>query len=265
MAYRLGKDEPVAGGVRRIVAEEATAAAEGLRGGADRDKAVHEARKSVKKIRALLRLAGHSAENTRLRNLGRKLSPLRDRGAMLALVASLRNDGAAAVLDALAGRLRETLPEEGDVIPSATAAFERLARRASKLNGFKPVERGLQRAYRKGRRMLAEAGKEGTDESFHEWRKAAKDHWYHLRLLGVSPKREKSLAQLCDCLGDDHNLVVLRGYFEAEPRAYGSASEVAALLERIEKRQSELRARALKAGGRLYAAKPKSFVRRVAA
>ena len=51
MSYRLED------GIRRIVAEELDDAIAGLRAGDDRDTAIHEARKSLKKARSALRLA----------------------------------------------------------------------------------------------------------------------------------------------------------------------------------------------------------------
>jgi hypothetical protein len=58
MAYRSKRRKPVATELSRIVAKECDNALEELSGknSTSRDEAVHEARKSVKKIRAVLRL-----------------------------------------------------------------------------------------------------------------------------------------------------------------------------------------------------------------
>ena len=56
---------------------------------AERDTAIHEARKSMKKIRAALRLmrpeldAVYPAENTWFRDVGQQLSQFRDAGVMI--------------------------------------------------------------------------------------------------------------------------------------------------------------------------------------
>ena len=55
----------------------------------DRDEAIHEARKSIKKVRALLRLVSaelggtYPRENARLRDIARRLSEFRDAFAII--------------------------------------------------------------------------------------------------------------------------------------------------------------------------------------
>src|SRR3954453_6023106 len=83
MPYRLRKNEPVAKGVKRLAAEQIDHARGQLAQNDDGQKAVHEARKSVKKTRALLHLAGYSGEDKRLRNIGRALSEVRDAAVMI--------------------------------------------------------------------------------------------------------------------------------------------------------------------------------------
>jgi hypothetical protein len=58
MGYVLEQAEPLGPGLRRILMEETVGAAEGLERAseADWEEAVHEARKSLKKSRAIVRL-----------------------------------------------------------------------------------------------------------------------------------------------------------------------------------------------------------------
>ncbi|HVW83258.1 MAG TPA: CHAD domain-containing protein, partial [Bryobacteraceae bacterium] len=58
MAYRLKEDESVPQGLRRIAREEIDSAVQELRGKdpGKRDEAIHEARKSIKKLRGLIRI-----------------------------------------------------------------------------------------------------------------------------------------------------------------------------------------------------------------
>ena len=100
-----------------------------------------------------------------------------------------------------------------------------------------------------------------TAESFHEWRKRVKDHWYHLRLLeGLWAEStrayEKSLKELETFLGDDHNLAVLRERLGPG----GETPGLTDLFTAIDRRQTGLRDRAIQLGGRLYAQKPDEFV-----
>ena len=77
MAYKFKAGESVPESIRRIVTEELESAADELDGaaGAKREEAIHEARKSVKKSRAILRLlrpelgATAKSENKALRKL----------------------------------------------------------------------------------------------------------------------------------------------------------------------------------------------------
>ena len=98
MAYRLKSKESVPEGIRRVVKEEFDAGLQQLNGKsrANRDEAVHEARKSVKKIRAVLRLmrpelnGAYATETNRLRTVGRKLSEFRDAVAIVETFDALR-------------------------------------------------------------------------------------------------------------------------------------------------------------------------------
>src|SRR5580700_8770899 len=91
MAYRLKRDESVIRGLKRVVREEMESAVAQLSGGneASRDEAIHEARKSIKKVRALLRLMSaefgeaYARENARLRDIARRLSQFRDAFAII--------------------------------------------------------------------------------------------------------------------------------------------------------------------------------------
>jgi hypothetical protein len=56
VAFRLEPGEPAPDAIRRIAAELVADAVEGLTGGGDRGRAVHGARTSCKRLRAVLRL-----------------------------------------------------------------------------------------------------------------------------------------------------------------------------------------------------------------
>jgi CHAD domain-containing protein len=98
MAYHFKRDESVPEAVRRIAREELESAVEqlGRRRNGSYDEAIHEARKSVKKVRALLRLfqmelgGKYRTETRGLREAGRKLSELRDAGAVIEILDTLK-------------------------------------------------------------------------------------------------------------------------------------------------------------------------------
>src|SRR5512138_742089 len=96
MAYRLKLKEPLLKGVRRIAGEQLGNAAARLKSDSDIETCIHEARKSLKRTRALLRLvrpglgdARFREANARLRDIARGLSAARDRDVVRALLTGL--------------------------------------------------------------------------------------------------------------------------------------------------------------------------------
>src|SRR5262249_42623314 len=79
--------------------------------------------------------------------------------------------------------------------------------------GFRALAPGMRGVHRRGHRALARARKSGRAADFHEWRKALKALWYHLRLVEASApaiRRDVQVLHRAETwLGDDHNLVVL--------------------------------------------------------
>ena len=122
-AFRLQRDEPVGKGIARMAHGRIIHALEELGGATDStpEEAVHEARKDVKKLRALLRLVRSSTsakvrtrENEALRDVGRSLSGKRDADVMLATLAGLED-----LPPDVAARLRAQLEEHRSAMPIA--------------------------------------------------------------------------------------------------------------------------------------------------
>ncbi len=288
MAYHLKRGEAVPEGIRRVVRDELESAS-GLLGkanGRNRDEAVHEARKSVKKVRAVLRLMSGELgpvaadENRRLRNLAGKLSALRDTAVMVETFDGLRPhlgaDLDAAMLDGIHARLLKAKQQatsgalKGESLKKMGDALKQAAKRVNKWplrrDGFTAIAPGLGKTFRRGRKALDTAREDPEPANYHEWRKRVKDHWYHIRLLedawtDVLPAYEKSLKDLETWLGDDHNLVVLRDQLVAWGDAAGDAKQIGKVLDGIDRRQKELRDSAVSLGERIYAVKPREFTR----
>src|ERR1051325_10156185 len=91
MAYRLKRKESIAKGGGGVARGGLSRAVEQLRGRRARglEEPIHEARKRIKKVRALLRLAqddlggSYRSASRRLREAGRNLLPGRDAGALI--------------------------------------------------------------------------------------------------------------------------------------------------------------------------------------
>jgi CHAD domain-containing protein len=286
-AYRLKPGEPVPDGIRRIARGRIDHAIDELGGRSDStpEEAVHEARKDMKKLRALLRLVRgeiggsvYRAENEAFRDAARALSGVRDADVMIATLESLvERDEARLPVDAIR-RLGPALAthrrslEDGHAEPKAavverlSAARERVDHWPLRHDGFEALAGGLERSYRRGRADWRAARNEATVAGLHDWRKRVKDLWYHLTILREAwPPVMAALAdeahELSDRLGDDHDLAVLRDWAAGRPELLGDG--LVAFDEAVERRRRELQADALAIGARLYAEKPRAFVDRV--
>jgi CHAD domain-containing protein len=275
--YRLERGETAPEGVARIALGRIDDALDELGGqtGSSPEVAVHSARKDMKKLRALLRLVRgeigdevYRREAAVFRDAGRELSGVRDADVMIATLGSLElpPDEVGALRQALEAHKIRTAA--GGRSQAATGAVEmlnearpRVADWPLEADGFEALENGLRRIYRQGRRNMRAARKHPTAENLHEWRKRAKDLWYHLVLLEEAwPPVMTSLAdeahELADRLGDDHDLAVLLEW----AKEHASAAPIEA---EVERRRSRLKAEAFTYGERLYADKPGVFVRRI--
>ncbi len=284
MPYHFKAAETVSNAIKRIIAEEVDSAMErlGAHNGKERDEAVHEARKSLKKIRGVLRLIQpeigrgfYRRENGRIRDVARRLSEIRDAGAIIEvfedLSARFKSELHASVVAAARRGLHKAKAETeesanvdeviGETIAALAHARKRLADVQLGADGWDAIGPGFRKYYRLGRAAMDQAGQEETPEAYHEWRKRAKDHWYHVRLLEKLwnenvEAHESSLKTLETALGDDHNLFVLKQRFTDDPDRYGARDAVRQWTDLADRRSGELRKEAMDVGGRIYGPKP---------
>lgn len=285
-SFRLKRKEEVGEGLVRVVRGRAAKAIETLREEADEDPAgaIHSARKDIKKIRSVLRLARrelgektYRAENERYRDAGRALSGSRDAAVKVETLTALEERFGHKLPSASAWNWKRVLERErreaaGDAADSAAidAAVEALeagreaAAEWSLSGSWKLFGPGLETGYKQGRKAMARVAADPDPELAHEWRKRSKDLWYDLRLIRrawpelLEPSVDRIHA-LADLLGDHHDLTVLGEDLASRPRI-GSKAKMGAL---IEQRQTELLDEALDLGTRLYAEKPKAFGKRI--
>jgi CYTH domain-containing protein/CHAD domain-containing protein len=286
-SFQLQREEEVGPGLMRIAEGRAARAVEALAQGSEKDAAgaIHSARKDLKKLRSVLRLARgrlgeelYRRENERYRDAARLLSGSRDAEVKVATLTALEQRFGKEMPSASAGGWRRQLARERDEataagtdaagIEAATAAIaagrEEIAGWPLGGDSWKLVGPGLERGYRRGRRAMAATAADPDPELVHAWRKRVKDLWYQLRLLRkawpelLEPTVERA-DRLADLLGDHHDLTVLAEDL-ATREEVGSVALMARLIER---RQEELLAEALALGARLYAEKPRAFRRRI--
>jgi CHAD domain-containing protein len=265
---------------------------------ADPAELVHEARKAIKRMRALARLLRDelgeqefARVNASLRNAGRRLAGARDADVRLATLRELierhpralapsrgsskengpQREGIRYLEEQLQReRLNYSQPSDIDEVLADIAAMrDQLARWSLVDTDFATLSPGLRRVYREGRHRYARCAREqGRDEQeVHDWRKRVKSLYYALDMLGAKKAKGARRAtrradRLGDLLGSEHDLWMLCVYVEEHPEAFGTDTAAKdELLRLIEQRRRRLRKRALSLGARLYKRKPGKFTR----
>lgn len=290
--FRLRSGETVADGVRRTARGQLAASSAALAGAADRDElgeAVHSTRKSIKRVRAVLRLSRdalgaqtYEHENATMRTIAGRLSRARDAQVLIDTLRALEAEVeiTARTTERLHARLEDdrtrevaALADDGDIAVATQQALEEARARTAQWRlepaGFGAVKPGLRRVYGRGRKRLHAACDEPSAENLHDVRKRVKDLWHAAELLHEAhPKRMKRIAsdahELSGLLGDHHDLSVLRDYAESNPQLFGDMASRQVLLTALDRRRDTLQERALELGRRLYRRSPKRFVKHVA-
>jgi CHAD domain-containing protein len=270
MAYRLKLKEPLAKGVRRIAGEQLGNAAARLQADADLEKGVHEARKSLKRTRALLRLirpglgdANFRKANARLRDIARGLSAARDSDVVRALLNGLLQAKPAVAKAArhLLALLEVAPPATNGVgspgrnVAEALREIEAVQREIGEIAlhpaSFETIVAGLTKSHRSGRKALARALQFPDDEeALHELRKAAQAYWRQMILLQHAwPEallaRGAAAKSVADLLGQDHDIALLEGVLGGAEGQALAAAERRALTRFCATRHTELRGEAL--------------------
>ena len=210
---------------------------------------VHDARKIIKNLRAMLRLTrgalsdeARKAPNQALRNLAAPLSGPRDAAVTLAGFENVYNEAlkdgshprtepswATKLHQFLSERARALVPAEsyqdaveevrrlgGHLLPFEDAAGRGGRRQPRGNDGWDNiVQKGLRKTYRQGGGLMRQviANEEASDEEWHELRKRVKDLGYQLKLF-KKVRGIKTLLKKIDgvgtALGDARDLTLLR-------------------------------------------------------
>lgn len=288
-SYRIDPGVPVPDEVRRVARGRIDHAIDELRGNTESSRAgaVHEARKDMKKLRALLRLVRgelgedlYAHENAGFRDTARHLAGARDADVMILTLSDLeRRYGE---LPGAARRLRPALVAHrfrvaaGSTRPGVQAAIDSLTDARARIDdwplatdGFEALEEGLARSYRRGRKAWQRAEELASAENMHEWRKRVKDLWYHVSLLEEAWKPVMAALadeahELSDRLGDEHDVSVLTEWAHRHASALNGADPMLRGFDVIgASRRRELQQEAFAYAARLYDDKPSRWVGRV--
>ena len=247
--------------------------------------AVHDSRKSVKKVRAVaacLKQAGAKLprkDRRRLKSAARALSRVRDSTAIIDTFDRVRRRYPKQLPEHTYGILRRGLVAARDrreagvqrdgVVAEAAERLEKTRQSAKQWTSPSITRSDLiaivVASYRRSRSAMKRARVTRQSATLHRWRKALKTLWYQLRLSrpltsGVAPLIA-DLKRLETALGDDHNLVVLaatlRGCRDLRPmRAH--MRQIDRLAARM---RQPLRRRAFALGRRLHTRQPQAFAR----
>src|SRR5215470_9927811 len=261
MAFELKVGETLGDGIHRIAEKEIDKVLGYANGSprGSRDAMVHEVRKSLKKLRTLIRLVRpalggktYRRENIALRDIARPLTEVRDAAILVEALDKTTNAQELGSRRRSFGNVRKELVRhqrdvrgkvltEEDAFKSVDSAIKdalvRLDDWADVKDTWSSVGEGVQRVYRRARRAFAAARQTPTVEHLHEWRKQSKYLRHQLELLRpLKPAVLGPLAsrtdRLGEILGDDHDLAMLRREVAGDPERFGGAHAIAPLLGR---------------------------------
>ena len=300
-SLQLGGSEPLGAGIKRVTMEQLELAAAGFfapetsLGGA-----VHESRKSIKRVRAMLRLVRgeipsriYDFENRSLRDTGHLLTEIRSSQGVLNAALSIRDIYGDLLADRTFTDMIERLSRRRDltelnaledphlvgrVVRSLERAYHRYGSwstdsEAMEAYGmgirdeFATLEQGLGATYTSGRRTMATAYTRSAPGDFHAWRKRVKDMRHQMEFLAplwpeVVVGMAMTLHRLGDLLGEDNDLAELMSLLAHRPDLCPNPSERSLFRALATQRRLELQTASEILGRRVYAERPKALTHR---
>jgi CHAD domain-containing protein len=202
-------------------------------------KSIHETRKSMKRIRAVLRMIrdeiGYSSyyrENVYYRDLSRNLSEIRNFEVLSGSVRTLQKDLSNTIPPDVFTLLEEELEKQRNLVMGGPARLTQLLKETAEKvelardriydfpirhNDFRAFEGGLFRIYRQGRKYLQDARKSPSPAQLHDLRKKMKYFWYQIEILqpifpGPMKAYASTLEKIAEDLGAYHDMQVLQEF-----------------------------------------------------
>lgn len=235
---------------------------------------VHELRKNIKRLRAIMALCRPGRDPARridrtLRDAGRRLAPLREGDALVALFDSLVSDPADPALASARAALHANATSDDPASRAAAVARHATVLTAIRadlkawkipLEDFDTLESRLRATHRKARKLMRAALADPRGETLHDWRKRVKAHGYHVQLLRpIDPARMADritgLDRLGDLLGEARDCAILAERLDAA----SLAPDIAA---RARTRETAVLAEAAPTARRIFAPGFPSLARR---
>jgi hypothetical protein len=290
MAFRLRKKEKFGDGIRRNVRRQIAKSLVLLRTGTDPVKVVRAVRRTLKRLRAVLRLVRdelhgtvYRRENRLFRDSARLLADVRDASVVVEMLDWLAEKARPPIKRRDYHRVRKVLTRnrkqvirrvltDQDAFAKVATAIEpmpgRLDEWTIRRDDQSAVARGLLRAYGAGHRALAAARAEPSVANLHEWRHQVQYFWHLLHLLervgaGTEMPRSRQVHKLSRLLGECHDLALLRQALDADPLAFGERGITEGIFALIECRRKVVEQRAFDLGERIYQETPAVFLSRL--
>ncbi|HUF71365.1 MAG TPA: CHAD domain-containing protein [Gammaproteobacteria bacterium] len=259
---RISRSASIEAELKRTAATEIEFALAEMRASARRPAhAVHQCRKAIKRVRALVRLGRGDADagreiDRKLRDAGRLLAAARDADVIRKTAARLCADNTLSrSIDVGGGRAaakpdrdvtRRVMEQLSDVRAEIEDYFDGRTRTPESLGA------ATDWTYGKAVRLMKRFGDRGGRRLAHAWRKSVQRYTNQLKLMAdLWPERAAAelgpLDALAECLGEFNDLTILRVALEAGH--IGSDGETRSALRKLARaRQRALRQRALKLG-----------------
>jgi CHAD domain-containing protein len=289
--FSITNSESIAGNIHRILLEQLDyIKMQSEREQEDVHKAIHEIRKSIKRIRAVLRMIrdeiGYSSyyrENVFYRDLSRNLSEIRNFEVLSGSIRTLQKDLSNTIPADVFISLEEELGRQQEEVTGGPARLNQLLKKTTgeidngrerindfpiKHDDFGALEGGLFRMYRQGRRYLRDARKNPSPAQLHDLRKRMKYFWYQVDILQpIFPGPMKAYASTLETIGENlgvyHDLQVMQEFL-AGSEIIPDARVNEALQEACIARKSMLLQNIWPMAGMAYSEKPRAMVNRLA-
>ncbi len=295
---QLGRSESLPVGVKRLSMEQFERAASGFFDGEEEFAgAVHQARKSLKRVRSLLDLVGGELgdrvfdyENSTLRGTSRMLAETRSATAVASASNLIRDlygeflaEGAFEEMILRIERRRDVIQlgamEDPSLVGRVVQNLEKAYGRYSSWptdpdardvygmgirDSFEAIGPGLHATYSSGRRRMVTAYTKPSGDNFHQWRKKVKSLRHQMEfLVPLWPEVIGGLVLTLDrlgfILGEDHDHADLLDLLRARPDMCPNPRERSVFFALVTQRRAELRVAAEILGRRVYAERPGSF------
>ena len=289
MATSFKNDQPLKRSIRKVAQKLIDGCLEKLSvtTPSERDEAIHDARKGLKKLRSLLRLvrpviakSDYREQNRRFRDAGLPLTTARDLKILIesfdAVVKECFPAGDAPeslheVRRSVSGQLvaeHERLESEHQletIVSDLKEARDDVREWARVPDRWRTLSRGLKATYRRALEARDEVEKYQTAETCHDWRKQVRYLRYQLDFLRfLAPDRLEAISGDVDRvnkqLGSARDLTLLEKLLADQPAIASDPTLCEQLRSVIDRRMNSAMTEACILAGELFAATPDEFV-----